>query len=59
MEHAPERVPGPARIRERPDAGGEHVHEVVEPARFPDSASVCDVLQIGLLEEVSSKGRSR
>ena len=51
MEHAPERVLELARIRERPDAGGEHVHEVIELAPPPDAIPVDDIPQIRLLEE--------
>ena len=51
MEHAFERALEFARIRERPDAGGEHVHEVIELSSPPDAISVHDVPQIRLLEE--------
>lgn len=49
--HASERVRELARIRERPDAGGEHVHEVIKLAPPPDALPVDDIPQMRLLEE--------
>ena len=51
MEHAFERVLKFARVRERPDAGGEHVHEVIKLIPLPDLVPLHDVPQIRLLEK--------
>ena len=51
MEHASERVLELARVREGPDAGGEHVHEVIELIPLPYLVPLHDVLQIRLLKE--------
>lgn len=51
MEHAPERVLELARIRERSDTGGKHVHEVIELTKLPNLVPLHDIFQIRLLEE--------
>ena len=57
MEHTFERVLKFARVRERPDAGGEHVHQVVKLIPLPDLVPLHDILQIRLLEETFEVAR--